>query len=140
MKSIEEVIKEEGFFISTTSGFSMYPMLRDRKDSVVIKTKSKYQKYDVVLYKRNNTYILHRIIKVLNQGYIIRGDNCYFKEYDIDDSSKIIGYLDECYRGDHKINLKGWKYRLYVRIWHYSYPIRFLYQTVRSKISKLVKK
>ena len=36
MKTIEEIINEEGFFMSTTSGVSMYPMLRDRKDTIVI--------------------------------------------------------------------------------------------------------
>lgn len=120
--------------MSTTSGVSMYPMLRDRKDTIVIQKKQHYDKYDVVLYKRNGMYILHRIIKVLDKGYIIRGDNCLAKEYDIDDESKIIGYLAQCYRGEKKINLKGFKYQLYVRVWHYLFPIRYIYKILKSKL------
>ena len=134
-KTIEQVLQEQGFYTSTTSGVSMYPMLRDRKDIIVIRKKKTYQKYDVVLYKRNNTYLLHRIIALKDKQYIIRGDNCLAKEYDIDES-KVIGYLDECYRNDRKINLKGWKYQCYVRIWHYSFPLRYLFKVIKSKLVK----
>ncbi len=134
MNSIEQVIDEEGFFISTTCGYSMYPMLRDRQDNVVIKKQDTYHKYDIVLYKRNDIYILHRIIKVLDKGYIIRGDNCLYHEYDIDDDSKIIGCVVECYRGNKKINLNGLGYKLYVRIWNYSFPIRYLFKKIKGKI------
>lgn len=133
MNNIEKVIEDEGFFLSTTCGYSMYPFLRDRQDNVVIKKKDSYQKYDIVLYKRNNMYILHRIIKVLDKGYIIRGDNCLYQEYDID-YSKIIGCVVECYRGNKKIDLNGIGYKMYVRIWNYSYPLRYVLKKIKGKI------
>ncbi len=132
MNRIEDIIDKEGFYISTSSGCSMLPFLRDRKDTIIIKRKPIYNKYDVVLYKRNDKYILHRIVKVLDNSYIVRGDNCYYNEYDINDH-KIIGYLDECFRGNKKINLNGPIYYLYVRLWICSYPLRYLLYKIRYK-------
>ena len=34
---IEEVFEKEGVFVSTTAGVSMYPMLRHRRDTIVIR-------------------------------------------------------------------------------------------------------
>lgn len=76
MNKIEFVLEKEGYFVSTTSGVSMFPMLRDRKDTVVIyPVNGCLKKYDVLLYKRENNYVLHRVVKVLENGYLIRGDN-----------------------------------------------------------------
>lgn len=138
MNKIEKIIEEDGFYVSTSSGTSMYPLLRNRKDTIIIRKKNtRYKKYDIVLYKRNGKYILHRIIKVLECGYIIRGDNCYWKEYDINDS-KIIGYLDECYRGEKKVNLNGLPYKLYVNLWTMCYPLRHILFVARKRFSLLI--
>ena len=48
VKEIAEVLNTEGVFISTTSGTSMYPMLRDRKDVIVVKkNEERLKKYDI---------------------------------------------------------------------------------------------
>ena len=86
--SIEEGLKKNGYHASTTSGYSMYPLLRDRRDNIVVRPCSgRLKKYDVPLYKRGNEYVLHRIIKVLPDGYVICGDNCINKEYNIKDEN-----------------------------------------------------
>ena len=111
---IEDILARDGVFISTTSGVSMFPMLRDRQDTVIVRTYSgRLKKYDVVLYRKGNQYVLHRILKVLPASYIIRGDNCFQKEYDITDND-ILGVLREFYRGDKKVELSGFRYRLYI--------------------------
>ena len=98
--SIEEGLKKNGYHASTTSGYSMYPLLRDRRDNIVVRPCSgRLKKYDVPLYKRGNEYVLHRIIKVLPDGYVICGDNCINKEYNIKDEN-ILGVLTEVYRND----------------------------------------
>ena len=33
---IEEVLEQKGIYVSTTAGVSMYPLLRHRKDTIVI--------------------------------------------------------------------------------------------------------
>ena len=37
MKEIEQVLETEGVCVSTTVGTSMYPMLRNRRDTIVVK-------------------------------------------------------------------------------------------------------
>ena len=93
MKNIEEALKENGVFIGKTEGDSMYPMLLAGRDSVVIAPpKFPLKKYDVPVYRRNEHYTMHRIIKRTHKGYIICGDNRTHLEWDITDQD-IIGVL-----------------------------------------------
>jgi len=142
-KKIEDILKEEGIFVSTTVGVSMFPMLRNRRDTIVIKPyEGRLKKYDVPLYKRNSDYILHRIIEVRSDSYVIRGDNCENKEYGITDE-QILGVLTGFYRGEKQVNMEGWRYKLYVRAWCAVFPIRKFLKRVRglgSKIWHMIKK
>lgn len=129
--NIEDAIAKQGFFINIIVGRSMYPMLRNRRDIIVVKPyEGRLKKYDIPLYKVEDNYILHRIIKVLPDSYIIRGDNCYQKEYGITDDM-ILGVLTEFHRDSKIIDMNGIKYKLYVRIWHFLYPARYVYKKFR---------
>ncbi len=126
MLHIEDMLSEKGFYISTTVGTSMYPLLRNRKDTIIIRPCSgRLKKYDVPLYKRGSHYVLHRIVKVTPGGYIICGDNCLYREKDITDQ-QIIGVLAGITRGEKKIRMDGISYQLYCRIWVALYPVRFI--------------
>ena len=60
---IEDALNEKGVYVSTTSGVSMYPMLRNRRDTIIVKPPTApLKKYDVPLYRRGDDYVLHRII------------------------------------------------------------------------------
>ena len=147
---IEDVLEDQVFYAGSTCGVSMYPMLRHRRDTIVIKpVEGRLKKYDVSLYKDNERYVLHRVIKVLPDAYIIRGDNCINKEYVTDDM--VIGKLEEFYRNpkdvskikgaDAKpVNMNGFKYKLYVRVMHYSFPIRFMYRKCRNLLGRIKRK
>ncbi len=125
---IERELRENGVFISTTSGVSMKPMLRDHRDTIVIEPfQGRLKKYDVALYRRGDAYVLHRVIKVLPDSYIIRGDNCAARERGIKDGD-ILGKLTEFYRADKKINMNSIAYRCYSR------AICFLNPIVRLKL------
>ena len=134
MNKIEDIIEKEGYYISTSVGNSMLPFLRERKDTIVIQKQEQYKKFDVVLYKRNGNYVLHRIIKVLPETFHIRGDNCYYDEYV--KHNEIIGVMVECYRGEKKVNLNSIFYKLYVCIRVYSYPIRSVFNKIKIKIKQ----
>ena len=134
MQSIEEILNSRGIYVTTTVGKSMFPMLRDRQDTVIIRPcQNRAKKYDVVLYKRNNSYVLHRVLKVLPDSYIICGDNCLNKEYGIKDR-QIIGKLEGFYRNEKIINIDGWKYKSYVVIWTALYPGRRLLKKIWGKL------
>ena len=61
MNKIEQEI-ERGKYLSTLVGNSMQPLLKTRRDQVVIeKITLPLKKYDIVLYKRaNDQYVCHR--------------------------------------------------------------------------------
>ena len=97
--TIEQVLEKEGKYIGPTVGVSMLPMLKTRRDSIVVTKKDgRLKPLDVALYKRGEHYILHRVLKVTDTGYIIRGDNCYADE--IVPEECILGVLTEFFRKD----------------------------------------
>lgn len=109
---IEKVLESDGIFVSTTSGVSMYPLLRNRRDTIIVTpTKVRLKKYDVALYRRDENYVLHRVIKVLPDSYIIRGDNCILLEHVKD--TEILGKLTGIYRSDKTVRMEGAAYKLY---------------------------
>ena len=125
--NIEQVLAEQGVYVSTTVGPSMRPMLRTRRDRVVIlpKTDGRLKKYDLPLYRANDgRYLLHRIIQVRDGHYVIRGDNTYRKEYVPED--RIIGYVTEFYRKGKHVKADSRAYRAYAAIWNFIYPIRLI--------------
>ena len=135
---MEEVLREKGIYISTTVGNSMYPMLRNRRDVVIIQPViEKPGKYDILLYRRGKDYVLHRIVKVMPAGYVICGDNCLNKEYQVKDC-QIIGVLRGFYRDDREVDMNSAGYRLYCRFWVSVYPARYVIKKVWITAKALV--
>ena len=135
-RSIEDIIEKEGVYISTTSGVSMYPMLCDRRDTIVVTpTSERLKKYDVALYRRGESYVLHRVIKVLPDSYIIRGDNCVAKEYGITDKD-IIGKLTSFYRKEKEVNMNGIFYKLYSRFIRVVHPVVKFKLKVKARMAR----
>ena len=133
---IEEHLKENGFYVSTTVGVSMWPMLRNRRDRVIIQPvgKERLSRFDLPLYKRpDGKYVLHRIIGVENGYYIIRGDNTYAKERVPDDW--IVGVMTEFYRGKRHVLATSRRYRLYAAFWQTIYPLRLPFHWLRRAAS-----
>ena len=124
-ETIEKQLAEEGFYVSTTVGVSMRPMLRNRHDRVIIVPvgAERLKKYDLPLYRRpDGKYVLHRIIGVEDGYYVIRGDNTYAKEKV--PNSWIVGVMSEFYRGNRHVLADDKGYRRYAAFWQAIYPLR----------------
>lgn len=139
MIKFEDIIERNGRLIYTCIGDSMRPLIRQDKDLLIIeKTYGRLKKYAVPLYKRDNgQYVLHRILKVRNDDYVICGDNRYRKEYGITDQH-IIGVLAAVVRDGEEISTTDWRYLLYVHLWCDFFPIRAFILKVKS-ISQRIK-
>ncbi len=138
--TIEEVIASEGRFVSTTSGVSMEPLFADRRDTIIILPPSgRLKKYDVPLYRRGEDYVLHRVVKVLEDSYVIRGDNCENNEHGITDDD-IIGVLYAFYRKDKYVEVTNLRYRIYSFLIVSSFPVKKLFRRVRAKLYRVFKK
>lgn len=128
IKSIEQVIAEEGKLVLSTAGVSMKPLLGNRRDTVIIlPANGRLKKYDVPLYRRGEKCVLHRIVDVLPGSYVICGDNCESYEYDITDDN-IIGVLTAFYRKDKYYTVNDWRYKLYSVCVVESFPVRMLFR------------
>ena len=138
--TFEELLQKDGHFIYTNVGYSMMPLLRQKKDIIEIckKDVDRCKKYDVVLYKRGNRYILHRIIKVLPDKYYIVGDHCTKLEKDIKDEN-IIGIMTRVIRNGKTITPDNIWYKLYVHLWCDFYPIRFLLIRIKGFINRCLR-
>ncbi len=115
--SIEQAV-QRGHFVINPHGVSMWPMIRNGKDSILIEpVEGRLKKYDIPLYKDNRgRYVIHRIIEVTDTGYVICGDGLFEKEFDITDAN-IIGIVDGFYRKEKFISCSSKGYMLYVKIW-----------------------
>lgn len=124
---VEEILNTEGVYSSTTVGCSMYPMLRHRRDMIVILPKTgRLRKYDVPLYRRNGKLILHRIIKVLPQGYVTLGDN--LTQTEIVPEEQVIGVLTEFFREGKHHRVTDLSYRIYAHLVVWAAPLRRLWR------------
>ena len=131
MTSLEEILQKDGKLIYRTKGVSMEPMLRQNRDLVEIRVPAlRLKKYDVALYKRGSSYVLHRVMKVLPDGYLIRGDNTYHPEKVPEEA--VLGVLARFVRKGKTWEVTNPCYQLYVRMWQLLYPLRagihFLYR------------
>lgn len=136
--SFGEYLQQYGVLTYRIKGVSMKPMLRQGRDSftVVRKTDKRCSKYDVVLYHRApDEYVLHRIIKVRDNDYVILGDNCINKEYGIKDED-ILGVMTSFVRKGKEHQVSEPAYRLYVRLWCMSAPVRILLKKLKGRIRK----
>ena len=86
-------LNRKGIIGFVPGGNSMWPTLKDKSQSVVVKKKEgRLNKYDVGLYLRDdNTYVMHRVIEVLPDGYVFLGDSQITPEKVSED--KVIGVL-----------------------------------------------
>lgn len=138
----EEYLEKHGEMTYGNVGVSMMPLLKQGRDLFTVKKKGKKRckKYDVVLYRRPpNSYVLHRIIEVRKNDYVILGDNCINKEYGITDDD-ILGVMTRyVHKGkEHTVNETG--YRLYSHIWCDLSVIRIFFMRVKLKLKRLIKK
>lgn len=140
--TFEEEISQHGQLIYTNVGNSMMPLLRQGKDLLVIthKPEGLLNKYDVPLYKRDSgKYVLHRILKVRKDDYVIYGDNCWQMEYGITDSH-IIGVLSAVIRDGKTIPVTDRKYRIYVHLWCDFFFIRVAFLWLKALPRRIKRK
>lgn len=136
---IEDVLNEKGVYVGPTVGVSMFPMLKNRRDTIIVRPKTERLKpLDVALYRRGDEYVLHRVLIVTDNGYIIRGDNCYSDEIVPEDA--VIGVLTEFFRKNKHVLCTDEKYLKYVRKRLKDYKIRRFFVFTKLKIVGAIKK
>lgn len=138
--TFEDEIKRTGRIIYTNVGDSMMPLIKQGRDVLVISVvNGRLKRYDIPLYKRDSgQYVLHRILKVRKNDYVICGDNRCNKEYGITDRH-IIGVLSGIIRDGREIPVTDIKCRIYAHLWCDFFPVRVLIIRIRQIFKRRLK-
>ena len=136
----ERELAERGSFATCAVGESMRPMLRGGRDMVIIVSPTeKIKKYDVILFKdEGSRYVLHRVVKLNDGGFITRGDNTFFEEYVSEED--VLGILVKYNKDGVSYSVNSLKYKIYSRFRVLFYPLRKFYCRLMIKIRKFFKK
>lgn len=107
-----------------TKGNSMLPFIRGGEDSVVLQKRQVYKKGDIVLFKTNGRYILHRILRIEGTSVTLMGDgnlsgkeHCHLKDI----FGKVLQILPP---GKEPVNCNTLLERRKAQIWLKLLPIR----------------
>ena len=126
VSTFEDILEKDGRLVYTNVGTSMMPLLRQRRDLMVIEKKGPERLHwlDVPLFKRDNgQYVLHRIMWVRKNDYILCGDNQWYLERGITDKH-ILGVLTQVDRDGKTLDMRSTKMRIYGLLQWIFYPVR----------------
>ena len=131
MIGLEESLKQNGIYVTSTKGDSMNPMLVEGRDKVVIVPPVfPLKKYDIPVYRKQGHYTMHRVVRVTKKGYIICADNCGVLETTVKESD-IVGVREGFYQGDKYIGREDSEFIEYAKL-----AERTLYKRVIKRYSK----
>ena len=140
--SLEKYLEENGTLTYANVGVSMLPLLREGRDLFIAEKKGpgRCSVGDVVLYRRPpDQYVLHRVVEVRPEDYVILGDNCISREYGITDGD-IIGVMTGYVRGGKTHSVSEAGYRLYSSLWTGMAGPRIFVKRAAQKIRRCLKK
>ena len=115
----------------TVTGYSMYPLVTNRRDAVLLAKAEDVKVGDVPLFvRKDGSYILHRLVGKKDGAFVAMGDYETKPEYPIyreNVVAKAVGF----YRKGRYIDCKSIRYRIYSFLWRRTARIRpFLLRTI----------
>ena len=139
MPLMEEALAAGGSVRFSPKGTSMLPFLRQGIDQVVLSPlPEQLRKYDLPLYRRDNgQYVLHRIVGV-GDTYTCVGDNQFELEHGVR-GDQMIALVTSVIRPRGTTKMTGFAQKLYIRLWHYSRPLRRVVRGGKSALRRLIK-
>ena len=133
MPTIEEVLATNGKLVYRIKGTSMRPMLKQERDVVVIeRPDGLLRRYDIPLYKSGENYVLHRVIRVRDGSYLIRGDNTEVDEQVPFDA--VIGVLTAVSRNGKNLPADRPAFRIYAFFRVLFHPLRRMARQIQRRI------
>ena len=137
-------LDKNGAIAFVPGGNSMWPIIKNKKQSVIVKSKSdRLNVYDVAFYQRpTGAFVLHRIIEVLEDGYLCSGDSQL--ETEIVKEDWVFGVMDGFYEGKKYISVQDKRYINKVEKWYKNAKKRerqiksfYFFEKVKNKIKRI---
>lgn len=115
----QELVKN-GVIAFVPRGNSMWPTLKNRGQSVIVKLKTeKLKPMDVALYRRENgSNVLHRVMRATDFGYVMCGDSQFTLEKVKEDC--VYGVMAGFYRGKRYVEATDPDYIEQIKKWYES--------------------
>ena len=122
------------------TGSSMKPMLVENRDMVVLEPITReLVPGDITLHRRENgRFVLHRIIRLTPEGYLLSGDNQWILETVT--REQMLAVVTGFTRKGISHTLQEPSYRLYRWAWVKLFCLRKLYIQLRRKLSRFYRK
>lgn len=137
---IKEQLESGGTVQLPITGTSMLPLLVWGRDSVELIKAERYNKGDIIFYRRDDGhFVLHRIVEKNGKDYILCGDNQWVKEMGIEDRH-IIAVVKSVTRKGKRFEVDNPVYKLYSKFWVAILPCRRLILVPCRKIKGLLNK
>jgi len=136
---MKEVLDSGGSFRLVTAGNSMKPLLRDRRDTVILeRPKDALKKFDILMYRRKNgAFVLHRLMKSDGDFFSMCGDNQRTFERGVC-PEWVIARVTGIVRNGKTIDLQtSKKYCLYVFFWCRCFFLRQFCIFIRRGVLKI---
>ena len=116
---IEEEIAEGHSVRFRLKGCSMFPLLREGHDEVVLYpcTETELRALDVVLFRYNGRHMLHRIIRREGERLYLRGDGSFVarEQCDVGD---VVGKMRRVVRSSgREVSVTDWRWRVPSLLW-----------------------
>ena len=137
MQEITRMFNEKGKQSVTfvVRGYSMRPFLEDRRDKVILTPPRTPRVGDVVLAAiGEKVYALHRVIKIENGIYTMRGDGNPLSMKEQFRQADIIGIAQAFIRKGKVIPTAGIKWQVYSFIWKMLTPFRRILLAIYRRI------
>ena len=143
----KEQVERLGAISFVPNGVSMWPIIKNRGQSVIIEKKQgRLKRFDVAFYQRDNgNCVLHRVMKVTDNGYIMCGDSQFALE--IVDEDKVFGVMTGFYKKDKYIPVTDEDYLNSVERWYkrkktrrFKVTIFIFFYKVKNKLKRIFKK
>ncbi len=138
---IEPIISRGDTVKMKVTGYSMYPLVSSRRDSVLLGKADKLRVGDVSLFQRSDgSFILHRIVGQQDGAFYFCGDYETKKEYPVY-PSQIVAVAKGFYRNERFIPCDSFLYKLYCIFWRSTFCIRpFLLKSLAVYTNRKVRK
>ncbi len=120
---MEEKFNQNGEVVLKVSGNSMLPFFRDQETEVVlVKAKHPLRRADIIFYKHNGNWILHRLLR--NKGKTLKVCGDALTKIEIVESSSVLAVVERYRNKNCEVDVKSFSYRFKVFIWMLLRPIR----------------
>ena len=135
---IEKEIAEGRSVQFRLKGYSMFPLLRNERDEVVLSPcqENELRPMDVVLFRYQGKHVLHRIIRREGSKLYIQGDGSFVAKEECL-TSDVVGKVCIVVRPSGKhIDVNSWQWRLPSTMWRRTGIFRKLFLRVLLHIAR----